>query len=127
MYVDLIYLEKDNDEVPRPLQGGQDQVSASQVPFLTYWVCGTLIHCRSQNIHKYVRYLSEMCQKTVIYKNLSENCLNCVRYLSEICQIHISVTILSEKIWKCLRNVSEVINVSENSHCVIQITVINLS
>ena len=88
---------------------------------------GTLSQCRSQNFHKSVRYLSEIGQKTVIYKNMSENCLNCVRYKSEICQIQISVTILSEKIWKCLRNVSEVINVSENSHCVIQITVINLS
>ena len=86
---------------------------------------GTLVQCRSQKFQKCVIYLSEICQKTVIYKNLSENHLNCVRYMSEICQIQISVIIMSEKFWKCLKYVSVAKNVSENCHGMIQKTVRN--
>ena len=39
---------------------------------------GTLCFCRSQEFQKCVRYLSEICQKTVSYKKLSEKCLKCV-------------------------------------------------
>ena len=75
---------------------------------------GTLSECWSRNFWKSVRYLSEICQKTVSYKNVSENSHKCVRILSENCQMQISVRTLSEKIWKCIRNVSDFINVSEN-------------
>ena len=88
---------------------------------------GTLVQCRSQKFQKCVIYLSEICQKTVSFKNLSENHLNCVRYLSEMCQIQISVIILSEKFCKCLKYVSVAKKVSENCHGLIQKTVRNLS
>ena len=65
-------------------------------------------------VKKSVIYLSEFYQKTVRYKNVSENNHKCVRFLSENCQMQISVRTLSEKIWKCIRNVSDFINVSEN-------------
>ena len=42
---------------------------------------GTHDQCRSQKFQKTVRYLSEICQKTVSYKNVSENSLKCVRIL----------------------------------------------
>ena len=69
---------------------------------------GTQVQCWSRNFWKSVRYLSEICQKTVSYKNVSENSHKCVRILSENCQMQISVRILSEKIWKWIRNVSDV-------------------
>ena len=71
-----------------------------------YSYMGTLVQCRSQKFQKCVIYLSEICQKTVSFKNLSEKHLNCVRFLSEMCQIQISVIILSEIFWKCLIYVS---------------------
>ena len=88
---------------------------------------GTLSQCWSRNFWKSVKYLSEICQKTVSYKNISENSHKCVRILSENCQMQISVRTLSEKIWKCIRNVSDFINVSENCQCFIWKTVWNLS
>ena len=48
----------------------------------------------NEHFQKSVIYLSEICQKTVYYKNMSYNSPNCVRYLSLICQIQISVRIL---------------------------------
>ena len=56
-----------------------------------------------------VRKLSDanICQKSVSYKNVSENCLKCVRILSENCQMQVSVINISEKIWKSIRNVSD--------------------
>ena len=84
---------------------------------------GTQIQCWSQNFWKSVRYLSEICQKTVSYKNVSENSHKCVRILSENCQMQISVRTLPEKIWKCIGNVSNFKNVSENGQSFIQKTV----
>ena len=84
---------------------------------------GTLIQWWSRNFWKSVRYLSEICQKTVSYKNVSENSHKCVRIMSENCQMQICVRTLSEKIWKCIRNVSDFINVSENSQLFIWKTV----
>ena len=75
---------------------------------------GTHVQCRSQKFQKTVIYLSEICQKTVIYKKQSENSKKCVRYQSENCQLQISVRTLLEKIYKCIRNVSDFINESEN-------------
>ena len=43
---------------------------------------GTLSQCRSQKFQKSVKYLLEICQKTVSYKNQSENSKICVRYQS---------------------------------------------
>ena len=77
-------------------------------------IFGTHDQCRSQNFQKTVRYLSEICQKTVSYKNQSENSKKCVRYKSENCQLQISVRTLLENIWNCIRNVSDFINESEN-------------
>ena len=77
---------------------------------------GTHDQCRSQKFQKTVRYLSEICQKTVSYKNQSENSKKCVRYKSENCQLQISVRTLLENIWNCIRNVSDFINESENCH-----------
>ena len=88
---------------------------------------GTQDQCRSQKFQKTVRYLSKICQKTVSYKNQSENSKKCVRYKSENCQLQISVRTLLEKIYKCIRNVSVFINVSENCHWLIQKTVRTLS
>ena len=48
---------------------------------------GTPDQCWSLHFQKYVRYLSETCQKSVSCKKLSEMCLKCVRYVSEICHI----------------------------------------
>ena len=73
---------------------------------------GTLVQCWSLNLWKSVRYLSEICQKNVSYKNVSENSHKCVRILSENCQMQICVRNLSEKIWKYIRNVLDFINVS---------------
>ena len=59
---------------------------------------GTHDQCRSQKFQNTVRYLSEICQKTVSYKNQSENSKKCVRYKSENCQLQISVRTLLENI-----------------------------
>ena len=50
--------------------------------------CGTQCQCGSQKFQNTVRYLSEICQKTVSYKNVSEFCQKTVRckYLSELYQ-----------------------------------------
>ena len=61
---------------------------------LTQSNLGTQYQCRSQKFQKTVRYISEICQKTVNYKNVSENCHKCVRILSENCQMQISVRTL---------------------------------
>ena len=59
--------------------------------------------------------MSEKRQKTVSFKNVSDNCLNCVIYLSEDCQIQNSVRNLSGENQKCIQNLSVVINMSENN------------
>ena len=66
----------------------------------------THYQCRSQKFQKTVRYLSEICQKTVSCKNQSEISHKCVRSLSEISQMQNCVRSLLEKIWKSVRNVS---------------------
>ena len=51
-------------------------------PSLVRRKLGTLGWCGSHKFQKCVRNVSDKCQKTVSYKNLSENYLKCVRYLS---------------------------------------------
>ena len=88
---------------------------------------GTQVQCWSQNFWKSVRYLSEICQKTVSCKNQSEISQKCVRYLSENSQMQNCVRSLLEKIWKSVRNVSVFKIVSEYCQFVIQKTVRNVS
>ena len=109
-----------NAEVGKSAAATQASVTDSNQP-------GTLVQCWSLNFWKSVRYLSVICQKTVIYKNVSEYSHKCVRILSENCQMQISVRTLSEKIWKCIRNVSDFINESKNCQCFIWKTVLYLS
>ena len=58
---------------------------------------GTQVECRSQKFQKTVRYLSEICQKTVSCKNQSEISHKCVRYLSEISHMQNCVGRLLER------------------------------
>ena len=88
---------------------------------------GTHDECRSQKLQKTVRYLSEICQKTVSCKNQSEFCQKCVRILSENSQMQNCVRSRLETIWKSVRNVTVFKNVSENCQFVIQKIVGNLS
>ena len=92
-----------------------------------YHPSGTQSECWSQEVHKYVICLLDICQKTVSYKNVSENCLKYVISLSEKCQILISIRTVSDNIWKCIMIKSDFINVSENCWWFIWKTVWSLS
>ena len=70
--------------------------------------CGTLSQCRSLKLQKTVRYLSEICQKTVDCRNVSENSHKCVRIVSENCQSKY----LSEIYQKLFGNASEMCLIS---------------
>ena len=84
---------------------------------------GTQSQCWSHHVHKSVRNVSDICQKSVSYKNVSEISHKCVTILSDNCQMQTSVRNLSEKIWNCIRNVSDFLNVSEICQCFIWKTV----
>ena len=93
-----------------------------------FWInMGTQSQCWSHHVHKSVRNVSDICQKSVSYKILSEISHKCVTILSDNCQMQTSVRNLSEKIWNCIRNVSDFLNVSEICQCFIWKTVWNLS
>ena len=80
-----------------------------------YQNLGTLVWCGSREYQKYVRILSDNCQKTVRCKYLSYICQKTIRYLSEKCHTQICVRKLTCEHEKCLRNLSELNNVSESS------------
>ena len=97
-------LSKENDEGKCTEPFDEKQSCISKLPclgiqkdlhLLKYWYSYTM---QVPKVSKTVRYLSEISQKTVSYKNVSENSLNYVRILSENCQIQICVRTLSEKI-----------------------------
>ena len=64
---------------------------------------GTQVQCRSQKFQKTNRYLSEFCQKTVGFKNVSENS----HKWSEFCQKTVRCKYLSEIYQKTFKIASE--------------------